>query len=382
MRSTLSELLAEFEPDEWRRTVGFTSDLDALHGALFQHSVDKTEAQKHINGWIQRYQPCLFGRAAAAQNALRYCLITEDDIREGDEAVRAQIARKHLEWTREAFEGRSSGFVVLVLSRRVAEARPSQCVLEFAKILAQLYLHEDDVQTDQIYHDSVYLSLPGYRERVLKWKAGVNYFSAQADKRWWQDHRIPGGLGFSTNSVGHLAKSGKLLHALRDYAKEVGFDTEGNLGVRIESLDKALAIAMQTIDNASEGVSGRATELLPLPLDAERLPVSKCPFDLPAKLQGKNFCFYRGYYHTDFTLPADYFSAAVARPSTITPFDQLDFTYLFRSAPDNPAHYTMGQGIPIRGVDSMSARPDDYKRDRFEPIEVYVEDEPLLKAAL
>src|SRR4051812_11061489 len=105
---------------------------------------------------------------------------------------------------------------------------------------------------------------------------------------------------------------------------------------------------MQTIDNASDAVSGKATELLPLPADPTSLPVETCPFKLPGKLGDKNYCAYRGYYHTDFTLPSEYFRPDVKRPTEIKPFDDLDFTYLFHSSPNNPEHSTMGEGVAIR----------------------------------
>jgi hypothetical protein len=135
---------------------------------------------------------------------------------------------------------------------------------------------------------------------------------------------------------------------------------------------------MQTIDNASNAVSGKATELLPLPKDPTELPVQECPFKLPPKLQDKNFCAYRGYYHTDFTLPSDYFRHAVERPSETKPFDDLDFTYLFHASPDNPAHNTMGEGMPIRDAGFGNAT----KQERMAPLEVSVDDEPHLVSAL
>ena len=216
--------------------------------------------------------------------------------------------------------------MIIVVSQRIAAAPPSNDVLEFARILAGLYLQEDSIEPDRIYHDA---SIPrdsrSPRASPTKWKAGVNYFSAHGDKRWWQDHRIPGGLGFSTNSVGHFAKSGRLLSALDKYLSEIGVSSDARSGPKIDSLVKALTIAMQTIDNASNAVSGRATELLPLPADPTELPVTACPFGLPPKLGDKNFCAYRGYYHTDFTLPSGYFRPEIERPVEIKPFDDLDF---------------------------------------------------------
>lgn len=382
MSRILADLLEHFEVDQWRQENGFTAEVVAAQTALFEDSVTRDIQAKVINDWIQRHQPCLFGRAAAGQRALHYCLVNESDICEGDEAVRRRIKDSHLTWTREAFEGRSSGFVLLVVSRRVAEARPDHTVLDFSKTLARLYLQEQEIETDWIYHDAAYLAIPDHRERVLRWKAGINYFSAHADRRWWQDHRIPGGLGFSTNSVGHLAKSGKLLALLDEYVDQVGISSEERAAPRIDSLEKALAVAMQTIDNASEATSGKATELLPLPANLNTLAVEKCPFKLPAKFEKKNFCSYRGYYHTDFTLPSEYFRPDVERPPEIKVFDNLDFTYLFREALENPAHDTMAKGVPIRSDGSPETDGDQSKDERWIARELPIADERSLVEAL
>ena len=145
----------------------------------------------------------------------------------------------------------------------------------------------------------------------------------------------------------------------------------------------ALRVAMQTIDNASNAISGKATELLPLPADPNALPVQKCPVKLPAKLENKNFCAYRGYYHTDFTLPSEYFRPDVERPAGIKPFDDLDFTYFFHDAPENAAHFTMGEGVPIRSDDlAGQGSLSENKRNRFAAIDVSIRDERQLIESL
>lgn len=378
MSAILSELLDRFQPDEWRRKRGFSREIQDVHDVFFAKGIGNTEKAGALNGWIQKHQPCLFGKAAASQSAIHYCLVSEAEIREGDETVRQRIQEAHLKWTRETFEGHSSNFVLLVMSEHIATAIPDSNVLEFARALVSSLLQEERIETDRIYHDAAYLSIPDQKERVLKWKAGINYFSAHSDGRWWQDHRIPGGLGFSINSVGHLAKSGKLLAVLDRYLAEIGLSSDDRHAPKIDSLAKALTVAMQTIDNASNAISGRATELLPLPADPTALPVTNCPFKLPPKLEDRNFCTYRGYYHTDFTLPSEYFRPDVERPAATKPFDDLDFTYLFHASPDNPAYYTMGEGVPIRS-DFVQG---DVKRRRMEPNEVSISDEPILLAAL
>jgi hypothetical protein len=149
MASTLSQILDLFTPDPWRAANPFSAEVDGAHESLFSLSATKQQQQQVINNWIQRHQPCLFGRAAAAQAALHYCLLTENDLRDGDAAVRERIQDAHLRWTRETFEGRSSGFIVLLISERVARAEPNPQVLAFATLLARLYLQEDAIKDRQ-----------------------------------------------------------------------------------------------------------------------------------------------------------------------------------------------------------------------------------------
>src|ERR1700730_7284747 len=113
MSRILADLLEHFETDPWRQENGFTPEIENAQTALFENSPTREVQKTIINDWIQRHQPCLFGRAAAGQRALHYCLVDESDIHEGDEAVQRKIVDSHLTWTRESFEGRSSGFVLL-----------------------------------------------------------------------------------------------------------------------------------------------------------------------------------------------------------------------------------------------------------------------------
>jgi hypothetical protein len=110
-----------------------------------------------------------------------------------------------------------------------------------------------------------------------------------------------------------------------------------------------LELAMRTISLAAEGPSGKATMLLPLPDNVEVRP--RCPVELPAVLVGKNPCEYRGLYHTDFTIPQEYFIPDVERPRDL-PEHRLDFTYLFDGSLDNFDFDRMGQGEIIRESES------------------------------
>jgi hypothetical protein len=318
---------------------------------------------------------------AAKGDFLSYCILTETDLESSDQVIQDRIQEARLRWTRDGFEGKKNGFIILAVSERIATATPDTSIKELALRLASLYLLKD-VIPDQVFHDEIWLEKPGRDQTTWKWFAGVNYFSAQGDKRWWQDHRIPGGLAFSVNSVGHMVKSGILAKAMAALEKELNAPDEGWTLSKVDSLGKALVLAMQTISSASATVSGKATGLLPMPKDDSGKPVAQCPFPLPSGLAEKNFSEYLGHYHTDFTVPSEYFLPDVARPEGL-PDHILDFTYLFRSGVDNPDFTTMGSGQQIRRDESVVSAPrsDVQKIQRMEAKVVPIdEDNRLVRA--
>lgn len=167
---------------------------------------------------------------------------------------------------------------------------------------------------------------------------------------------MPGGIAFSVNSVGHMAKSAMIGKVMLELDRTLDVDGEDWTASKVDSLGKALELAMLTINKAADAVSGKATWLLPLPGRLADLPVQKCPIELPPPLVARNFCEYEGYYHTDFTIPSEYFLPDVERPLDLSP-RTLDFTYLFDGSIDNPDYIRVGAGRLLRG--SMEA---DYRR--------------------
>jgi hypothetical protein len=348
MTNTVAYHLAQLKPDDWRQQVGFSPEVEAVNRSLFESGISKAESIRILSDWLQAHQPCLFGRIAAKHGALSYCSLNESDLEQSDDAIREKIQTSRLEWTREGFEGKKSGFIILAVSPRIAYARPSPEMRELARRLCYLYL-ETEIRMDHIHLDQIYLQQPGSRLTTWKWYTGVNYFCAQGDMRWWQDHRIPGGMAFSVNSVGHLVKSGIIANAMRELGELTGTPDEDYPVSKVDSLDKALELAMRTIAMASETESGRATELLPLASDRSEMPVPECPVKLSKLVSDKDYCEYRGWYHTDYTLPSEYFLPDVRRPTELKAHS-LDFTYLFHQNIDNPDFRLMGEGHQIRDL--------------------------------
>jgi hypothetical protein len=388
MADQIRTLLGRLTKDDWRERAPFSSELRAAQDTICSNSSSTGDREAALASWLQKFQPCLFGRMAAKAGLLKYCILTEDDLSQPDEHIRDKIQAARTEWTRAAFEGKTSGFLILAATTQLALARPDPIVLALAQRLCSLYLLTD-IETDAVYLDEIFLEKPGATRITWRWNVGANYFASHGDGRWWQDHRIPGGIGFSMNSVGHMAKSGLLANALIEFDKIVGGPAEEHAATKIDSLPKALEMAMRTISLAADAVSGKATELLPLPADTSQLVAPACPAILPAFLANKNWCTYRGYYHTDITIPSEYFVPNVERPAYCGPHD-LDFTYLFDAGVNNPDNLTMGFGRRIRGgiEDSVpgaapvSAAPSQGRIGRVQPSELSIEDATRLVAAL
>jgi len=377
----LAEWFEKVEPDEWRTQVGFSPNLSDTLEKIQAPGLSSEMAASLLSDWLAKFQPCLFGRIAAKQGLITFCFLREEELLTSDDLVAANIRSARLEWLRRGWKGEASAFIIVVLSTRLANAKPSDAVREIARRLCSLYLLRD-VQMDTIHWDELFLTQPGKQHTCWKWLAGVNYFSAQADKRLWQDHRIPAGMAFSVNSVGHMARAGRLSQALYYLEQAMGSAPRDFRNPKVESLDKALELAMRTIDFASDAPSGKATMLFP---QSERLDSqTTCPVALPEFLANKDYCTYFGRYHTDVTLPSEYFRPEIEWPADL-PTHDLDFTYLFEHSLENPDHVLMGSGLQIQEASEATAHSADFrveKRKRGIAYEVAVANAPLLSEAL
>jgi hypothetical protein len=216
----LADFYQRLVPDPWRSQNGFSPDIAESNAQLLNATTDE-ERCAILAAWLEKYQPCLFGRVAAKKGLISYCFLTERDLTATDLVVRSKIQSARTLWTRLAYEGKRSAFVLVALSSTLVSALPDKNLLAFTKHLASLYLLRD-VNQDEIYMDEIFLEMPGSSKATWRWNVGVNYFGVSADKRWWQDHRIPGGLGFSANSVGHLVKSGQIAEKMSELEELLG----------------------------------------------------------------------------------------------------------------------------------------------------------------
>jgi len=369
---SLASVHAQLSADPQRTELGWSDDMAATHAALDTG----VAADGELLRWLGRNQPCIFGKFAATRGHLAVCVLTTADITQTDAQIQNRIQDARTEWKSRASKGSQSGFVIAVLDPRVRDAEPNLQLQRFAQRLAELYLLTA-INADTTHMEDVALRMPGSLDRILKWHAGVNVFASAGDRRWWQDHRFPGGLALSVNSVGHLVRASAVREAVAAIGEAAGTIVDDGTPSNIKSLPKALEIAMRTIHEAQLVGGQRATELLPRPgdLGAPRYQgediIVKAPYDQYDHRE------YSGHYHTDHTIPSCYFRPDVSR-SVALPTHVLDFTYLYDESPENVDHLTMGRGIPIAAADGqeapavgdVAAERRAAKRRRVDPVEI------------
>ena len=186
-----------------------------------------------------------------------------------------------------------------------------------------------------------------------------------------------------------MAKACGIANIMNELNRMNGVNDEMFIESKVDSLNQALEFAMRTIDLASDSVSGKATELIPVKeVDLSKNP---CPINLPKQLDGKNCKHYKGYYHTDVTVPAEYFRSDIERPESCK-IHELDFTYLHDQDLKNPDFIKMGKGRRIRSsakslktnkkTESTSAFKSSRKSSTAYPIEVNIASSPRLYKAI
>ncbi len=130
----LARAIRDLEPDPWRAEHPFTMDLEMVQHDLLETPFRDREAAEHLRNWLQRFQPCTFGRVTAASDQIHFCFVRDRDIEQGDSHVRELIRNAKRLWKYRAIDPPDPRtgfrpphtFALCLLSRRVAEARPVQ----------------------------------------------------------------------------------------------------------------------------------------------------------------------------------------------------------------------------------------------------------------
>jgi len=351
----LQNLYRQLTEDKWRKDTPFSDDMAKVHEIIFHPYRTDAQREEAYLLWLQRNQPCLFGRIAASKQRLHFCFLGEDDFQKSDEEVAAKIQRGRIAWKQRSlrphpeFSNPAHGFLLVALSPKLALAGLDNNLRRFAEKLLSLWgAPQSDEASGHITSETLYLQHPKERTYV-QFRFSVDFFMAQGDCRWWHDHRIPAGLAFTANSVGHMRRYREWYEGITQQEEWV------------------LQTAMLTINNAADTPYGKATWLRPLINGQPHVGGLKCPFANPDKiksdLQGKDWTRYGGHLHTDHAIREEFFWNEPEKVADITAAEYLeDFTYLYDSRQKDHTLFVQGQNVAENVVFDEIGNPEDYVR--------------------
>lgn len=348
---SLSSLYQRLQGDRWRLGNPFSIEMQDANALLNNPAAYDDEIYECLWKWCQAHQPCQFGAIAAKERRIHFCVLREHALVEWtDIQIAEAISESKQLWKqRAAYEPHKSAhsFMLVIAAPRVAIAAPDIHLRAFADRVLQLsgWGHQSPIgrKKNTISSDYLYLQNPNDSE-FYGFQFNVDMFACAGDRRWWHDHRFPGGVAFTANSTGHM----------RSYREWYGI-AKGN------AKEWAVKQAMLTIAHAAptskphnreeilgEGVSdstggGRLTWLRPL--DSAGRPFLQdvaCPLSsVPKQLQGKDWTRYEGLLHTDHAVREEFFLDRETPAAHASPH-LMDFTYLYDE--DDPEFVDLTRG--------------------------------------
>ena len=358
----LSEMLLSVRlhgrADAIRVKTPFSEDIEATNAILFNPKYSRRIKVRTYRRWLEQNQPCVFGRVAAKNKNVFICLLEEREIlsmKRGDADLGDTLQDYRQVWKRHALEGLVSSFVIVIVAPSLATKQPDEALKEIARRLLELYMELDRIEDDTYHTQREYVFIKrrvGGKDSLLKFSTLPNIFCAQGDRRWWHDHRTPGGLMVTSNALGHFM-----------YSRGKG---------QLESNAKTWALenAMRTIGNAYIGSKKGAARFCPatnlVPLGSGELS----PLRPTSELATKSPDHYEGYFHTDHLIPSVYFEPT-QRKTPPPRYNDLTFRYIYDKAVDPQEHRELMVGVDATWYDvrrNMDRLPDFASPENGNPL--------------
>lgn len=363
-----AELFHRLSGDRWRIAHPFSDDILQANALLHNSEATEEEMAECAGAWCLQRQPCQFGKVAAREGRIHFCFLSEKAVAEwSDDELAEKISEEKQLWKqRAAFDLQrvAHSFVLVVTSPQVALAAPDRHLRAFSDRILELADWEPDRhgvrRKNTVTSDFLYLKNPTDKN-FYGFQFNADFFACAGDRRWWHDHRFPGGIAFTANSTGHMI-------AFREWY-------EGKSDVRAWALKQA----MLTVNNAEETVSAQADSSDPTKknratwlrdLDGAGKPLVndvKCPLaSIPSSLKGKDWTRYEGVLHTDHSVREEFFQDRETPPMASKPY-LMDFTYLFDDSQPDFVEFTGGRLFSSDEVFAEIGRPEDWAHRVFEP---------------
>jgi hypothetical protein len=359
----VNDLHSRLKGDLWRKSHPFSNDLREANELLHNSSAFEDEITDCIFAWCRTQQPCRFGMIAAKERRIHICLLTDEAVVHwSDEDIAAHIASEQRLWKqRAAFDPdrAAHSFVLVVASPKVALAAPDENLKAFANAILQLSgwstgRHRFARPVNEISSGYLYLRSPT-DSALHGFRFNIDFFACAGHQRWWHDHRFPGGIAFTANSLGHM----------RAYREWYGI-LKGDGG------EWALKQAMLTIDNAAkqkvvardrslqQDPDGRVTWLRALSGGGKPHVDIPCPLNsVPSQLAGKDWTKYEGYLHTDHAIRDEFFEDRETPPTIERPYI-MDFTYIYAKDQQDFTEFSGGKPFTEEQVYAEIGRPEEW----------------------
>jgi hypothetical protein len=237
-------------------------------------------------------------------------------------------------------------FVLVMASPKLAFAAPDVNLRAFANRALQLTGWTAQTtgmrRQNTVSSDFLYLFNPNDNQ-FYGFQFNVDFFASAGDKRWWHDHRFPGGIAFTANSTGHMRYH-------RDWHE--GASNSGEWALKQAMLtiaNSAPTAEFRTSPARSKSDStspddGRVTWLRPLTADGKPfLTDVVCPLTaVPKQLIDKDWTRYEGFLHTDHAVREEFFQDRETPPTQDKPY-LMDFTYLYDTTQADFIEFTAGK---------------------------------------
>jgi len=286
---------------------------------------------------------------AAKDNRIHVVVIDDASLAQGDEFLQKKISGEKKKWKQWSAGGNSHSFLLVVVSPRIHYAAPNAALRQLARWFESCIAEESlpDVEGNFVSNEWLYLRNP-QSGKYYKFRVNLDFFASSGDKRWWHDHRFPGGLAFTLNSVGHMAR----------YKQWYSHDADPTAW--------AVKTAMMTIEQAhNHPQHGKATQLRNLSLDGKTLKGGTCPFRnieaIPPRLRDKDWSVYSGRYHTDHAVRDEFFDGSESPPIG-EGSHALDFSYLMDSIDQENVELMAGVEITEEAFFQEVGNPGEHRR--------------------
>lgn len=379
---TINELLQRLQGDNLRKSRRFSDDIREANELLHNRAAFDDERWDCMRNWCQANQPCQFGIRAAQENRIHFSFLTHEAVSQwSDGEIAEKISEDKKLWKqRAAFDPdrAAHSFMLVVASQSVALAAPDANLEAFSNHLLELAgwsvgAHRSARRVNEVSSDFLYLRNP-QDSRLYGFQFNVDFFACAAHDRWWHDHRVPGGIAFTANSLGHM-------RAFREwYLKKAGDASEWAVKLAMVTIENAEPGKVPSKPNSAAPAGGRVTWLRAL-RDGKPF-ISDIPSPLkqtPSSLQNKDWTKYEGFLHTDHAVRSEFFQDRDVPPTFEQPY-RMDFMYIYAKSQGEFVEFTQGKPFADDKVFAEIGRPEDWSHRATPPKRMRSDSDSLLVA--